>query len=419
MLYETYELRRSVHDVARRVRTRQLEVLRRFPAPVTRVPAVRAGLAATKVADALRLTHERPDFGVRTVIAGAEAAEGVEVREEVVASTPFASLVRFRKVGVEVPGPKVLVVPGLAGHFATLVRATVATMLADHDVYVADWHNARDVAADEGPFGLDDYIAHLVEFLQEIGPGAHVLSVCQPAVACLAAATLMAEDGDPAEPASLILLAGPVDTRVNPSRVSRFAQRQSISRLERTMLHPVPSRYRGAGRRVYPGFLQVSGFMGMDPRRHLRAFRGLYRDLRRGEHEAARKTAAFYEEYFAVLDIDGQFYLDTARRVFQDHDLPRGEFTWRGRAVDPSRLGSALFTIEGELDEMCPPGQTEAAHSLTPGIPEERRRHLVQEGVGHYGVFAGSTFEREIYPQIRTFVAEVSQTPVGSPTALG
>jgi polyhydroxyalkanoate depolymerase len=329
----------------------------------------------------------------------------VAVTQQVVLRTPFASLVRFAKAdGSSHAQPKVLVVPGLAGHFATLVRATVATMLTDHDVYVADWHNARDIPASDGPFGLDDYVAHLMDFLRAIGPGAHLMAVCQPAVACLVAASVMAEDDDPAQPSSLILLAGPVDTRINPSRVSRFAQRQSTSMLERTMLHRVPAQHRGAGRRVYPGFLQISGFMGMDPRRHAKAFRGLFRDLRRGDTAQAERTRTFYREYFAVLDIAGEFYLDTVLRVFKDHDLPRGRMTWRGRTVDPSRIESALFTIEGALDEMCTPGQTEAAHSLCTGIPEERHRHLLQDGVGHYGVFAGSTFESEIYPQIRDFI---------------
>jgi poly(3-hydroxybutyrate) depolymerase len=299
----------------------------------------------------------------------------------------------------------VLIVPGLAGHFATLVRATVSTMLADHDVYVADWHNARDVPVAAGRFGLDEYIEHLMTFLRDIGPGTHLLGICQPAVACIATAAIMAEDDDPAQPASLILLAGPVDTRVNPGKINRITARQSMKVLERTMLHSVPRGHAGAGRRVYPGFVQVSGFMSMDPRRHLDAFRGLFHDVRRGDVARVARTTEFYDEYFAVLDIAAEFYLETAQRVFKDHDLPRGEFYWNGRHVDPSLIRSALFTIEGALDEMCCPGQTEAAHALCPGIAPENHEHLLQEGVGHYGVFAGSRFENEIYPRIRDFVA--------------
>jgi poly(3-hydroxybutyrate) depolymerase len=402
MLYATYEMRRTMHDLFAQVLDVQANSLRRLPAPLNRAYGVRATVAATDLYNTLQLTHDRPDFGVPSVM-----SEGVDVslHEQVVSRTPFASLVRFVKSdGSSDAQPKVLIVPGLAGHFATLVRATVSTMLRDHDVYVADWHNARDVPLSAGPFGLDDYIAHLMGFLREIGPGTHLMSVCQPAVACLAAAALMEEDGDPARPSSLILLAGPVDTRVNPSRVSRFAQRQSLTLLKRTMLHKVPARFAGAGRRVYPGFLQLGGFMGMDPRRHVDAFRGLFRELVRGEDVAAQKTRDFYAEYFAVLDIAGEFYLDTVKRVFKDNDLPEGRFTWSGRRVDPGLVSSALMTIEGAQDEMCTPGQTQAAHELCPGIPESRRRHLLQEGVGHYGVFAGSTFERVIYPQIRDFV---------------
>lgn len=406
MLYQAYEMRRTAMQLWSQVLDLQADAVRRLPAPLDRSLGVRTALAGTELFDALQLTHERPDFGVHSAMSG---GVGVDVREEVVTRTPFASLVRFVKAdGSSLAQPKVLIVPGLAGHFATLVRATVSTMLSDHDVYVADWHNARDVPADAGPFGLDEFIAHLMDFLRAVGPGVHLMAVCQPAVACIAAASLMAKDGDPAEPSSLILLAGPVDTRVNPSRVSRFAERQPLSVLERTMVHAVPAQFPGAGRRVYPGFVQLGGFMGMDPRRHVTAFRGLFRDLRRGDKESAQKTLDFYREYFAVLDLPGEFYLETARRVFKDNDLARGRFTWRGREVDPSSISSALFTIEGALDEMCTPGQTEAAHALCKGIPETSHRHLLQEGVGHYGVFAGSTFREEIYPQIRDFVARAA-----------
>jgi polyhydroxyalkanoate depolymerase len=404
MLYRAYEMRRLLWEGLERALEQQSQSLGSVLGPFAAAYPARATLAANGVARALRLTHDRPDFGVASAMSG---GVDVKVNEEIVTSTPFGSLVRFAKAdGSSRAQPKVLIVPGLAGHFATLVRATVSTMLADHDVYVADWHNARDVPMSAGRFGLDEYIAHLVTFLRAIGPGVHLMGICQPAVACLAAASVMSEDGDPAAPASLILLAGPVDTRVNPSRVGAFAQRQSIQMLERTVIHRVPRRYGGAGRRVYPGFIQVGGFMSMDPRRHFRAFRVLFRDLCRGETEAAQKTLAFYEEYFAVLDIAAEFYLETVQRVFKDNELPQGRLRWRDRHVDPGRIGSALFTIEGAMDDMCPPGQTEAAHALCTGIPADRHRHLLQQGVGHYGVFAGSTFEREIYPQIRQFVVD-------------
>jgi polyhydroxyalkanoate depolymerase len=408
MLYPAYEARRAILGVLGRALEGPTASLGANLGPLGATLPIRAALAWSQVSQTLQLTHDRPEFGVSSVVSG---GMDVDVVEEVVTATPFASLLRFTKAGGSAHAqPKVLIVPGLAGHFATLVRATVSTMLADHDVYVADWHNARDVPVSAGRFGFDEYVEHLIEFLREVGPGVHLMAICQPAVACLAAASVMSEDGDPCAPASLILLAGPVDTRVNPSRVSRFAARQSISMLERTMIHPVPQQHAGAGRRVYPGFVQVAGFIGMDPRRHVQAFSGLFRDLCSGDTDASEKTLAFYKEYFAVLDIAAEFYLETAKRVFMDNDLPRGQLVWKGRPVDPRAITSALFTIEGALDEMCTPGQTEAAHALCTGIPAERHRHLLQQRVGHYGVFAGSTFEREIYPQIREFVVNSTVT---------
>ena len=402
MLYDAYEVRRTVQKRVASVLDVQTRALSALPSAIGSSYPVRVALSATQVVQALQLTHERPEFGI-TAVSSEDLA--VDVHEETVTGTAFGSLIRFVKADGSSDGqPKVLIVPGLAGHFATLVRATISTMLRDHDVYVADWRNARDVPVSAGDFGLDDYIEHLISFLRAIGPGTHLLSVCQPAVACLVAASAMAEDQDPTQPASLILLAGPVDTRVNPSRVSRFAERQSVAALERMAVHTVPRKFVGAGRRVYPGFLQISGFIGMDPRRHIKAFRGLFGDLHRDDTVAAAKTMAFYGEYFAVLDIAAEFYLETAQRVFIANDLPQGKFHFRGTVVDPSVIESALFTIEGSLDEMCCPGQTQAAHSLCSSIPEERSKHLLQEGVGHYGVFAGSVFDGQIYPQIRDFI---------------
>jgi poly(3-hydroxybutyrate) depolymerase len=306
----------------------------------------------------------------------------------------------------------VLLVPGLAGHFATLIRETVATFLPDHDVFIADWHNARDVPPRDGRFGLDEYIAHLIEFVAEIGAGAHMVAVCQPCPAALAAAAIMAEESHEAQPRSLVLMAGPVDARINPGPVSKFAAGRSLSLLERTVITTVPWPHKGAGRRVYPGFLQAAGFMAMAPRRHLSAFLGLMRDIAAGADGSAARTVDFYEEYFAVLDVTAEFYLDTARAIFQDHDLPRGQMRWRGRPVDPAAITSSLFTIEAQNDAMCPPGQTRAAHELCTGIPASRRRHLLQPGVGHYGVFSGSRFDREIYPALRDSISGAEAFPV-------
>ncbi len=404
MLYHSYELRRFLAGRVAGVATLNARALTHLPGPLQRTAPVRSSLALAEVAEALQLTHVRPPFRVDAVEV---AGETVAVHEETVMSTPFGSLVRFVPETTAPLGdrPKVLIVPGLAGHFATLVRGTVQTLLADHDVYVADWHNARDVPIEAGRFGLDEFIEHLMDFLRVIGPGTHLMAICQPVVACLAAAAIMAEDGDESQPRSVILLAGPVDARVNPGRVNKFAQRQSRAMLERTVIVKVPSQFAGAGRRVYPGFLQVMGFVSMDPRRHASAFRGMFRDIRQGDTTGAERTKVFYEEYFAVLDIAAEFYLETAERVFQNHDMARGVFTWRGRHVDPGAITSALMTIEGAKDEMAPPGQTEAAHTLCTGIPASRHVHLLQDGVGHYGVFAGSKFDQQIYPKVTAFIA--------------
>lgn len=409
MLYHAYEVRRAAIGIHARLLRLQADGLRALPGPLARAFPVRASAAAADLYDALQITHQRPDFGVVSVGSGRDR---VPVVEQVVAETPFGSLVRFHKAdGSSEQQPKVLIVPGLAGHFATLARGTVQTMLTDHDVYVADWKNARDVPLDAGPFGLDDFIEHLMDFLRTIGPDTHLMAICQPAVSSIAAAALMTEDNDPCRPASLLLLAGPVDVSVNPGRLGRFSDRPSIETLTRVALHRVPAPYAGVGRMVYPGFLQLGGFMGMDPIRHARKFRQLYRDLVRGEEKAADKTIDFYREYLAVLDIAAEFYADTIQRIFRDNDLARGRLVWRGRDVDPSQIDSALFTIEGALDEMCTPGQTEAAHRLCTAVPDDRRCHLLQDGVGHYGVFAGSVFDHEIYPAVRDFIAATAPLP--------
>jgi polyhydroxyalkanoate depolymerase len=411
VLYQAYEVRRASTLPLYRLASLASETLERLPAPVSDRAVARYGKALAATLSSLQVTHARPAFGIDSVIVGRRR---VPVREHKVASTPFGSLVRF-SIDRPADRPRVLIVPGLAGHFATLVRGTVEALLPDHDVYVADWHNARDVPCAAGRFGLDEYIEQLILFLEAIGPGGHLMAVCQPCVAALAAAAIMAEDEHPSQPASVVLMAGPVDARVNPGRTTRMAARQSLALLERAVITTVPWPYQGAGRRVYPGFLQLMAFMGMDPVRHAASFRGLFNDVARGAVDQARRTQEFYKEYFAVLDIAAEFYLDTARAVFIEHDLARGRMTWRGRAVDPAAITSALLTIEGATDEMCPPGQTAAAHDLCTSIPPERKVHHLQPGVGHYGVFNGSRFEQEVYPQMRTFIAANDGTTRAAP----
>jgi poly(3-hydroxybutyrate) depolymerase len=401
MVYAAYEARRALLAPLQISAARGTAMLEAVGDAGVPMPLAGVSRAALGTFSALQLTHRRPEFGIESV---EREGERVAITEETVLTLPFGSLRRFAgDDGRDLP--KVLIVPGLAGHFATLVRHTIRAMLADHDVYVADWHNARDVPVGDGRFGLDEYVEHIIDFLDATGPGTQLMAVCQPCVAALTAAAIMAEDSHPAEPAGVILLAGPVDARINPGPVNEFAEKQSLAKLERFAVMKVPRPHAGAGRRVYPGFLQVSGFLGMAPRRHIDAFGSLFGDLARNDVAGAVRTQEFYAEYFAVLDIAAEFYLETARVIFQDHDFARGEMTWRGRRVDPAAIGTALMTIEGEKDEFCPPGQTAVAQALCTGIPKKRRVEHLQAGVGHYGVFSGSRFDAEIYPKIRAFIA--------------
>jgi poly(3-hydroxybutyrate) depolymerase len=347
------------------------------------------------------LRHERPAFGIASVKLG----EGeVPVREEAAHVRPFATLLHFAKEGGSTQ-PRVLLVAPLSGHFATLLRATVETLLPEHDVYITDWHNARDVARKEGRFGFDDYIDHLIAFLEVMGPGVHVVAVCQPCVQTLAAAAIMAESGSPAQPRSMTLMAGPIDARVNPTKVNKLATERPIEWFERNLIAAVPSRYAGAERRVYPGFVQLAAFMSMNIERHVKAHVELFNHLARGEDEKAQATKAFYDEYFAVLDLPAEFYLETVEWVFQDYRLARGELKWRGRKVDPRAIRrTSLLTVEGERDDICAVGQTVAAHELCTGLRPYLKRHHHQPGVGHYGVFSGKRWQNQVYPLLRNLI---------------
>jgi len=347
------------------------------------------------------LTHTRPPFGIDTVTVGNRE---VEVREEAAHKTPFGTLLHFKK-DIATAQPRVLLVAPLSGHFATLLRATVHTMLPEHDVYITDWHNARDVPLASGRFGCDEYIDHLIKFLEVIGPGAHVLAVCQPCVATLAAVAVMAQAGNPAQPRSMTLMAGPVDTRVNPTKVNELAKKRTIEWFERTLTASVPLRYPGAFRRVYPGFVQLAAFMSMNIERHVKAHRELYDNLRNGEIEKAAVTKAFYDEYFAVLDLTAEFYLETVRIIFQEHALPLGKFTWHGDTIEPAAIRrTMLLTVEGERDDICAVGQTVAAHDLCSKLRPYLKRHHMQAGVGHYGVFSGKRWENQVYPIVKNAI---------------
>jgi polyhydroxyalkanoate depolymerase len=366
--------------------------------------AQRRMTAAFELIARARLTHRRPPFGIDHVEAGGRT---LAVTEEVAAATPFADLLRFRK-DVDAAQPRVLLVAPMSGHFATLMRDTVRTLLAEHDVYVTDWKNARDVPVYEGRFGFDEYVAHLIHFLDTIGPGAHLIAVCQPCVAALAAAAVMAQGDHPARPRSITLMAGPIDCRVNPTRVNELATAHPIDWFESRLIALVPWRYRGAWRRVYPGFLQLTAFMSMNRERHVGAFVELYNALVAGECEKAEGTRSFYREYFAVADLPAEFYLETVRLVFQEYALARGALRWEGMRVDMRAIhATALLTIEGEKDDICAIGQTMAAHDLCSGIRPYLKQHHMQPGAGHYGVFSGRRWQQEIYPIVRDTIYQM------------
>lgn len=366
-------------------------------------PLRQFGAACNLLADSA-LTHHRPDYGFRSARVGNDI---VGVTEEVRFETPFGSLLRFRK-DTAVEQPRVLVVAPMSGHFATLLRGTVSVLLPDHDVYITDWKNARDIPLSDGRFGFDEYVDHLIQFMEVLGEGSHMIAVCQPAVAALAATAVMAELGNRAQPRSLTLMAGPIDTRQNPTKVNELAKSRSIEWFEKNLIAKVPWRYKGAFRPVYPGFLQLTAFMSMNLDRHINAHIGQFRALSCGDVVAADAHRKFYNEYNAVMDLPAEFYLETVQRVFQDHDLPLGRLTWHGEKVRPEAIRrTALLTVEGERDDICAVGQTMAALDLCTGV--RIKRHHLQTGVGHYGVFSGSRWAREVYPKVRAMIEVTNQ----------
>ncbi|WP_026363012.1 polyhydroxyalkanoate depolymerase [Methylopila sp. M107] len=347
------------------------------------------------------LTHSRPAYGIDEVMVGNRL---VPVVEETAFTAPFGALTHFSK-DVDTRQPKVLVVAPLSGHFATLLRHTIKTLLSDHDVYVTDWVNARDVPLEAGRFGFDEYVDHVVKFLEEIGPGTHVVAVCQPAVQALAASALMAETGNAAHPASMTLMAGPVDVSVNPTKVNRLANDKPISWFQDNLIKEVPSRYAGRGRKVYPGFIQLMAFMSMNAGRHITGHSDLFWAHVEGETEKALQISTFYDEYFAILDLAAEFYLETVKMVFQDNDLANNRLLYRGQKLDMRAIKrTSLMTVEGERDDICAVGQTVAAQDLCSSLKPFKKRHHLQAGVGHYGVFSGRKWEAQVYPRVQNFI---------------
>jgi poly(3-hydroxybutyrate) depolymerase len=356
-------------------------------------------------------TYEAPEFGIHTVEAHGDQ---VAVLEQPVAVKPFCHLKHFNRSSVHDDinaalrnDPTVLVVAPLSGHHATLLRDTVRTLLSSHDVYVTDWLDARMVPADRGPFTLNDYVGYMLEFIRFIGAERlHVISVCQPAVPVMAAVSLMATAREPV-PRSMTLMGGPIDTRRSPTQVNEFAASHVPGWFEAYLTDAVPARYPGRGRRVYPGFLLHAGFMALNPMRHLGSHWEFYRQLVQGDLSDAEEHRRFYDEFNAVMDLSADYYLDCIRVVFQQHLLPRGQWSIGDARVAPEAItGSALLTIEGERDDISGPGQTQAAHALCTGIPAQWKHHLTVEGAGHYGIFSGRRWRATVYPQVRQFIAE-------------
>ena len=401
MLYQAFDVQ---SDIARQ--TRQWgSLIHDVAAPWMRTPwhdSAKWWSAGARMMMRAGLTFARPAYGINAVTVGNRE---VPVVEEPVLATPFGTLLRFRK-DIDTAQPKVLLLAPLSGHFATLLRGTVRTLLPDHDVYITDWHNARDVPVSEGRFGFDDYVDHVVRFMEAIGEGAHLMAVCQPAVQALAAAAVMAHTKNPAQPRSMTLMAGPVDCRISPTSVNQLATSKPIEWFEQNLIATVSGRHKGAGRRVYPGYMQVSAFVAMNAKRHQDAHANLFWNYVDGDAEKARAVETFYDEYFAVLDLTAEFYLETVKTVFQDYTLARNELTYRGERIDMGAIRrTALMTVEGERDDICAVGQTMAAHDLCSSLPPHMKSHHLQAGVGHYGVFSGRKWEGQTYPLVRNFIA--------------
>lgn len=406
MLYELHDFsRRAMRPMAAWAQA-SAQILRHTPLPGA--PFVAAGWELVH-----RLTKEfpRPSFQIESVVLDGET---IPLTEEVVAATPFCRLLRFTRLPSTASTQakldaqqKVLLCAPLSGHFATLLRDTVRSLAPDHDVYVTDWIDAKEIPVSAGRFGLDDYVEHLMAFLRELGrDGSDVsmVAVCQPAVPALAAVSLMASAGE-RTPKALVLMGGPIDCRRSPTEVNKLAMKRPLSWFETQLVHPVPPGHPGQGRRVYPGFLQLTAFVSMNPKRHAKAYRSYWFDRIAGEKESAAHHERFYDEYNAVLDMDADYYLETVRLVFQEYALARGTWSVRGRPVVPSDIrDTAILTVEGAEDDITGAGQTHAALDLTSGVPADKKRALTEPGCGHYGIFSGRRFRDSIYPQLRDFL---------------
>lgn len=406
----------SAVEMARWLWARPIEALSRSGAmawgrmsPWGALPLAPETAAWFELASRLSKGYEKPEWRIHSAKVGARVAA---VEASVIHARPFGSLIRFVKEGPEQASqPKLLIVAPMSGHYPTLLRDTVEALLPEHDVYLTEWVNARDVPLSEGEFSLDDYVEHLIVWMKmlsarEDGRALHVMSVCQPTVPALGAVSLMSQRGDADAPQSMVMIGGPIDARKSPTATNNFALEHDIEWFEKNLISMVPWPRRGAGRLVYPGFLQHMGFVAMNPSRHAKAHREFFENLAQGREDGAQKHREFYDEYNAVMDLPKAYYLQTVESVFQRFDLAKGTWRVREELVDPSQIkATALMTLEGELDDISGAGQTHSAQELCSGIPEALRERWTAPGVGHYGVFSGSKFEAQVAPRIAAFIA--------------
>ena len=407
MLYNLFELNQAALAPMRAAADFGQIYFRNPLNPWSKTPVGRNMAAIFEVVERVTRRYGKPGFNITEVPIGDAS---IPIRQETAWQRPFCSLVHFKK---DVPSrkfsklPKLLIVAPMSGHHATLLRGTVRTMLPEHDVYITDWTDAQQVPVNKGTFDLDDYIDYVINMLHVLGPGTHVMAVCQPSVPVLAAVALMSARKDPCVPASMTLMGGPIDTRRNPTLVNTLAERRGTAWFRRNAISKVPFPHPGVVRDVYPGFLQLNGFMSMNLDRHMHAHKDLFMHLVHGDGDSAEKHKEFYDEYLSVMDLTAEFFLQTVDTVFVKHDLPKGRMMHRGALVDLSTIRScALMTVEGEKDDISGVGQTQAAHDLCSNIPEDMRAHYLQNGVGHYGVFNGYRFRTEIAPRIAAFIRE-------------
>jgi poly(3-hydroxybutyrate) depolymerase len=402
MLYHHYEMQRLALVPMRAIASNMLGILDLPGNPMRQTPIGRATAAMLDSFEHSTRRFGKPAFGhSHTTIGG----ERVDIAEEVVFRRPWMELKRFRRSAGRPDDPPLLIVAPMSGHHATLLRGTVKAMLPDHDVYITDWSDARDVPGAAGDFDLDDYIDMLTDCIRMLGREVHILAVCQPAVPVMATVALMNAAGDPDAPHSMTLIGGPIDTREAPTRVNDFAQRHSLDWFRQNTIHSVPIGNPGFGRPVYPGFLQLAGFMAMNLDRHVQAHWDMFNHLVEGDGESLAAKRRFYDEYRSVMDLSAAYYLQTIETVFQEHLLPRGLMVSRGRLIEPAAIRrTAMMTIEGERDDISGIGQTRAAHNLARELPDGMREHHEQAGVGHYGLFNGRRFEQEVAPRIKAFI---------------